>query len=65
MEEVCEGGAPLYIARENAPTAVMMSERDYEGLTETLHLLSNPASAARLLRSIKAADAGETTEHEN
>jgi antitoxin YefM len=41
-----------------------MSEDEYDALIETLHLLKTPANAARLLRSIEQADAGELTEHE-
>lgn len=41
-----------------------MSEQDYEGLMETLHLLKSPANAARLLRSIKDADRGKLKKHE-
>ena len=41
-----------------------MSEEEYEGLMETVHLLKSPANAARLLRAINEADAGQLTEHE-
>jgi antitoxin YefM len=43
---------------------VMMSEEEYEGMLETLHLLRSPANAARLLRSIESADAGGLTAQE-
>jgi len=33
-------------------------------MMETLHLLRNPANAARLLRSIEEADKGQLVEHE-
>jgi antitoxin YefM len=33
-----------------------MSEEDYDGLIETVHLLNSPANAARLLRAIADAD---------
>jgi len=56
MDEVCNGRAPLVITRRNARSVVLMSEEDYDGLIETVHLLNSPANAARLLRSI--ADAG-------
>jgi len=39
-----------------------MSEDDYEGLMETVHLLESSANATRLLRSIKEADEGKLTE---
>jgi len=64
MDEVCDSRAPLHITRENARTVVMMSEDEYDGLMETLHLLRSPANATRLLRSVEAADAGKLTEHD-
>ncbi|MFL4967853.1 MAG: type II toxin-antitoxin system Phd/YefM family antitoxin [Xanthobacteraceae bacterium] len=64
MEEVCDSRAPLHITRQNAGTVVMMSEEEYEGMMETLHLLRSPANAARLLRSIEAANAGGLIEHD-
>ncbi len=63
MDEVCDSRAPLHITRENGRTVVMMSEEEYEGMLETLHLLRSPANAARLLRSIEEADARKLTEH--
>lgn len=62
MDEVCDSRAPLHITRQNARTVVMVSEEEYEGMVETLHLLRSPANAARLRRSLKAAEAGKLTE---
>jgi antitoxin YefM len=64
MDEVCDSRAPLHITRQNARTVVMISEDEYEGMMETLHLLRSPANAARLLRSIEDADSGRLTERE-
>jgi antitoxin YefM len=64
MDEVCDNHAPLFVTRQNARSVVMMSEDDYDGLMETVHLLKSPANAARLLRSIRDADEGKLTEHE-
>ena len=64
MDEVCDDRAPLFVTRQNARSVVLMSEEDYEGLMETVHLLKSPANAARLLRSIKDADQGKLTERE-
>jgi antitoxin YefM len=63
MDEVCNGRAPLVITRRNARSVVLMSEEDYDGLVETVHLLNSPANAARLLRSIADADQDKLTEH--
>jgi antitoxin YefM len=59
MDEVGDSRAALHITRQNARTVVMMSEDEYEGMIETLHLLRSPANARRLMRSIKAAESGK------
>jgi antitoxin YefM len=56
MDEVCDGRAPLVVTRQNARSVVLMSEEDYDGLMETVHLLNSPANAERLLRAIADAD---------
>ncbi|WP_448208450.1 type II toxin-antitoxin system Phd/YefM family antitoxin [Azospirillum sp. sgz302134] len=58
LDEVHETRVPLLITRQNGPDAVLMDKEEYDGLMETLHLLRSPANAARLLRSIEAADRG-------
>ena len=64
MDEVCDDRAPLVVTRQNARSVVIMSEQDYDGLMETVHLLKSPANAARLLRSIKDADRGKLKKRE-
>lgn len=64
MDKVWDNRAPLRVTRQNARTVVVLSEAEYEGMLETLHLLRSPANAKRLLRAIKRADAGKLTEHE-
>jgi antitoxin YefM len=64
MDAVCDDRAPLFVTRQNARSVVLMSEDDYEGLMETVHLLKSPANAARLLESIDAANQGKLTKRE-
>ena len=64
MDSVCDDHAPLLVTRQNARSVVLMSEEDYEGLMETVHLLRSPANAARLLRSINEANQGKLRERE-
>ena len=64
MDEVCDTRAALHITRQNARTVVMLSEEEYEGMLETLHLLRSPANAARLLRSLESAEKGALAEHD-
>lgn len=63
MDDVCDNRAPLFVTRQNARSVVLMSEDDYDGLMETVHLLKSPANSARLLKSIAKAD-HSLTEHE-
>lgn len=59
MEAVCDERSALVVTRQNARSVVLISEEEYEGLMETVHLLKSPANATRLLRSIKEADDGK------
>jgi antitoxin YefM len=62
MDQVCDSRAPLTVTRQNARSVVMVSEDEYEGLMETVHLLRSPANATRLLQSIEEANDGELAE---
>lgn len=64
MDEVCDNRSPLHVTRQNARSVVMMSEADYEGLMETVHLLRSPANTLRLLQSIDEANKGSLAECE-
>jgi antitoxin YefM len=64
MDEVCDRRTPLHVTRQNARSVVMMSEDEYQGIMETLHLLQNPHNAARLLASIEEAERGNLVEHD-
>jgi antitoxin YefM len=52
----------LVVTRQNHEPVVVMPLAELEGLRETLHLLSTPASAEHLLGSIAEANAGNVTE---
>ena len=62
MDKVCDGRAPLVVTRQNARSVVLMSEQDYDGLMETVHLLKTPANAAHLAKSIAQYKKGKTRE---
>lgn len=64
MDEVCDNRAALHVTRQNARTVVLLSEEEYEGMMETLHLLRSPANAKRLQRSIRKADLGKLVERD-
>ena len=64
MDKVCDSHDALLVTRQNARSVVMLSEDEYEGMMETLHLLRSPANAVDLLRSIKDLDDGKGIEHD-
>lgn len=64
MDQVCADHAPLLVTRQNGEPVVMISLAEYESLEETLHLLSDPANAERLLKSIAQAEERHLVEHQ-
>jgi antitoxin YefM len=64
MDAVCESRAPLTVTRQKGRSIVVMSEQEYNGIMETLHLLKSPANAQRLLTAMASLDAGEGLERD-
>jgi antitoxin YefM len=64
LDEVCDSRSPLVVIRRNGQSVVMLSLIEYEGLNETLYLLSNPANAEHLRKSMAQAEAGDLVEHD-
>lgn len=63
MDEAVDSRAPILVTQQAGKgSVVILSEQELEGWQETVHLLSSPANAKRLLRSIRSADMGEATE---
>ncbi|WP_421868384.1 type II toxin-antitoxin system Phd/YefM family antitoxin [Pararhizobium sp.] len=52
----------LIVTRQNREPMVVMSLSDFEGWKETMYLLSNPANAKMLRKSIAELDAGKGIE---
>jgi antitoxin YefM len=64
FDRIEQDRAELIVTRQGHEPLVIVSLADWEGMKETLYLLSNPANAERLLASIAEADAGKLAEHE-
>lgn len=64
IDQVVEDADVTVISRRDAPDAVVMSFDHYSSLMETVHLLSSPANAAHLARSIAQARAGQVQQRE-
>jgi antitoxin YefM len=64
IDQVVDDADVTVISRRDAPDAVIMSFDQYNSLIETVHLLSSPANAAHLARSIAQARSGQAQERE-
>lgn len=63
MKEAESDRAPIAITRNGSSSVVLLLQDEYEGLLETLHLISTPANAERLDQAIAEVKAGKTVEH--
>jgi antitoxin YefM len=64
LDRVEDDRDELIVVRQNHNPVVIVALSEWEGMKETLHLLSTPANAEHLLNSISDADAGKLTERE-
>ena len=64
LDKVCDDRAPLVVTRRSGEAVVVMALGEYESIEETLHLLSEPANAEHLRRSIADANAGKLSPHD-
>lgn len=61
LDSVVDDADYTVITRRDAEDAVVMSLDHFNGLMETVHLLSSPANAAHLAESIAQYRSGEAT----
>ena len=65
FDRVTDDREPLVVTRQGGKAnVVIMSEEEFAGWRETVHLLSSPRNAARLLASISELEAGLGRSHE-
>ncbi len=64
LDRVFADHMPLFVTRANGEDVVVLSKSDYESITETLHLLSSPKNAERLLKGIEEYKKGGGEEKE-
>ncbi len=59
LDEAVEGRAPITVTRQGGKgNVVMLSAEEFSGWQETVHLLSSPRNAERLLRGVAQAETG-------
>jgi antitoxin YefM len=64
VEQVIADAEPTIVITESGDQVVFLPLDEYNSWKETLYLLSNPANAEHLRRSIAEAQAGEAQERE-
>ena len=64
LRQVIADAEPVIICNDQDEKAVLLSLEEFNAWQETLYLLSNPANAEHLRKSISEARAGETVERE-
>lgn len=64
LDRVHEDADVTVISRRDGANAVVMSLDHYESIMETMHLLSTPANAAHLAKSIAQRKAGKARRRE-
>jgi antitoxin YefM len=65
LNEAVDAGAPIVVTRQGGKgNVVMISEAEFAGWQETVHLLSSPRNAERLLRGVRQAEAGGLEAHD-
>lgn len=62
MEDVCRDSEPTIITRQSGEPVVMLSLDDYNGLQETLYLLSSRKNTEALFASIAQIKAGKAVQ---
>jgi antitoxin YefM len=62
FDSVIESRAPLLVTRQGSEAVVVVAEGEFESMTETLHLLSNPANADWLRDSLNQLEGGKVIE---
>jgi antitoxin YefM len=65
LDEAIDARAPIVVTRQGGKgNVVMISEAEFAGWQETVHLLSSPRNAERLLRGVRQAEAGSLEAHD-
>lgn len=64
IEKIIEDAEPTILLNEKGSKAVLMSLEEFNSWKETLYLLSNPANAKHLCRSLQETEADRTAERE-
>ena len=52
MQPINDDHEPIKVEHPEKNAVILISEQDYQGLMETIHLLSHPVNAEKLLQAV-------------
>ena len=64
MDRVVADVTPIVVTRQKAESVVVVSLTEWNSINETLHLLSSPKNAERLLSAIRELEADDGVERD-
>ncbi|HEX6660948.1 MAG TPA: type II toxin-antitoxin system prevent-host-death family antitoxin [Sphingomicrobium sp.] len=64
MDRVVADMTQIVVTRQKADPVVMVSLEEWNAILETMHLLSSPKNAERLITAIRELDEGHAAEHD-
>lgn len=64
LDQVSTSKAPTLITRQKGEPAVLISLSEWNGMLETMHLMSNPRNAAAIEESLRQFESGQGVERE-
>ena len=64
MDRVVADVTPIVVTRQKAESVVVVTLTEWNSINETLHLLSSPKNAERLLSAIRELEADEGVERD-
>ena len=64
LDKVIDDAEPIIITRAGHENVVIVSQREYDSLVETVHLIRSPANARRLFDAMERMERGEGQIHE-
>jgi antitoxin YefM len=60
LDEAVDTRAPIVVTRQgNKGNVILISEEEFAGWQDTVHLLSSPKNAERLRRGVRQAESGQ------
>lgn len=64
LDDAADAKGGIKLVRDDGSAIVLLTIDEYNGLKETAFLLSSPANAAHLARSLEELRTGQVAEHE-